>query len=139
MKNKILIIIFFTILSCAPQEVLIYHYDNSRYDGAEIDGSRLSYFFSKENTDIIKFYVKSSVLKSELTNIKEKIKPIKNISSSDGYYYYTFIYKQDTLYSDYNLNYWRNKNNGSAYKLNEKVKEEINEALKNVKVSQNNQ
>jgi hypothetical protein len=35
----------FTLFSCISKKIIVYHYDNSRYDGAEIDGSRLKYFF----------------------------------------------------------------------------------------------
>ena len=38
----------------------------------------------------------------------------------------------------YDLNYWRDKNNGAIYKLDKKAKEEIKETLKNMKSSKNN-
>lgn len=136
MKNTFFLLCsFFMIFSCISKKITIYHYDNSKYDGAEIDGSRLKYFFSKENNDIKIFDIRSSNLDSELMKIITKTDSVKNRKGDRGYYYYVFISKKDTLYSDYNLEYWSNKNNGIAYKLDKNVKEEIKKSLADSKTS----
>lgn len=140
MKKVSFLIIYIIFISCSSQRITMYHYDNSRYDGYEIMCNGMKAFFNKDDPAIHISKISSVILKNEMKQISEKLKFSKDdMKNCDGYLYYAFISKKDTLYSDYNLDYWRNKNNGSAYKLNEKVKEEINEALKNVKVSQNNQ
>jgi hypothetical protein len=79
--------------------------------------------------------MKSSDLNSELIKIKAKTDSLKNKKGDRGYYYYVFILKKDTLYSDYNLDYWSNKNNGTAYKLNKNVKKEIKKSLADAEAS----
>lgn len=73
-------------------------------------------------------------MKSELKKINKKIDSLKNQDDFDfGHYYYTFILKKDTLFADYDLNYWRDANNGIAYKLGEKSTGEIKNKLSGLK------
>jgi len=131
MKNILFsTITFLAIVSCASPRIIMYHYDSSRYDDAEIDDTKFHYFFNKKNTSIKSFPLISSNLSRELNKINIKISLLKNKDEFDfGHYYYTFISKKDTLYSDYDLNYWRDKNNGVVYKLNSKAKEEIKNVI----------
>ncbi|MCY1660976.1 MULTISPECIES: hypothetical protein [unclassified Chryseobacterium] len=131
MKNILFsILTFLAITSCSSSKIIMYHYDNSRYDDAEIDDTKLHYFFNKKNTSIKSFSLVSNNLSRELNKIDIKIGSLKDKDEFDfGHYYYTFISKKDTLYSDYDLNYWRNKDKGVVYKLNSKVKEEIKALL----------
>lgn len=127
MKNIVFsIVTFLAITSCSSSKIIMYYYDNSRFDDAEIDDTKLHYFFNKKNTSIKSLSVTSSHLSRELNKINIKIDSLKDKDEFDfGHYHYTFISKKDTLYSDYDLNYWRNKDRGTGYKLNSKVKEEI--------------
>lgn len=127
MKNILFsTVTFLAILSCSSTQIIMYHYDNSRYDDAEIDDTKLHVFFNKKNTSIKSFSLISRNLSKELNKINIKIDSLKDKDEFDfGHYYYTFISKKDTLYSDYDLNYWRDKDKGVVYKLNSKVKEEI--------------
>lgn len=137
MKNTFFLILsFFIICSCVSKKIAIYNYDNSKYDGAEIYCNGYKAFFNKQDHDIILFSIEEEELHKEFLNIKRKIKALKNKPQNcHGYLYYAFISKNDTLYSDYDLNYWRDKNNGVAYKLDKKAKEEIKKKLTDIKVS----
>lgn len=134
-KISALVLISFIVLSCMSKEITMYHYDNSKYDGGEIDAGSLNFFFNNKNQDTKIFLIKSSCLKSELEKISKKIDSIKNQDDFDfGHYYNAFILKKDTLYSDYDLNYWRDSNKGIAYKLEEKSKDEIKKNLSGLKI-----
>jgi hypothetical protein len=133
---KVLFILLIIIVSCTSNKTIIYHYDNSRYDDAEIDDTKLHYFFNKNNKSIKHFSLNSVILINEVNKISVKVDSLKNKDEFDfGHYYYAFVTKKDTLYSDYDLNYWRDKDKGASYKLNDKAKEEIKKTLANAKSS----
>lgn len=48
-KISALVVISFILHSCMSKKITLYHYDNSKYDGGEIDASNLNYFFNKKN------------------------------------------------------------------------------------------
>ena len=120
------LIICMICLSCTSQKITVYHYDNSKYDGYEIMCDGMKAFFNKNDPDIRIYHEYSSMLNNEMKQVKEKITFSKTEDRDcDGYLYYAFVSKKDTLYSDYGLRYWRYKNKGVVYQLNEAVKNEI--------------
>ena len=126
MKRIFLLLVVFTILSCNNQKVVMYNHDNTQNDDGEIFGSNLRPFFAHNSSNINVTTIKFNGFSKKLLSIKEKIQ-IKNniIEPDDSYYEYAFINKKDTLYADYRLEFWRFRNKGISYKLDDITKKKI--------------
>lgn len=114
----------------------MYYYNGLDLNSNSTWGSSLQIFFL-ENRDMMKEVITDKNLKNEISIIKEKITS-KNriIVPDDGNYTFAFINKKDTLFADDRLEFWRYKDKGVAYKLNDTSKNII---LKQYKLNPNQQ
>jgi len=104
----------------------MYHYKNSTEANSQVLASDLKSFF-KNGDDVNLVLINDKKLEKELTKIKEKIQLVNNnIEPDDSYYERAFVFKSDTIYADYRLEFWRYKNLGTTYKLNNTIKAKIN-------------
>ena len=119
-----------TAISCNPQVTKLYYYDNSKLDDGEIGATYLKGFFVQDK-NVHTYAVRSHVLIQELQKIKDSIKKIIPVDEpDDGYYGYAFVTPySDTIFSDYNLTYWRYRQARGSYK-NDTLKSIIKEAIR---------
>ncbi|WP_312902306.1 hypothetical protein [Chryseobacterium taichungense] len=90
-----------------------------------------------EDQDMVRVPIKNKDLENEILIIKEKIISTNNIIvPDDGNYTFAFISKKDTLFADNRLEFWRYKDKGISYKLNDSSKKVI---LKHYKLNSNQQ
>jgi len=81
--------------------------------------------------------IRDKNLKNEISIIKGKIISKNSIIvPDDGNYTFAFISKKDTLFADDRLEFWRYKDKGISYKLNDSSKNII---LKHYKLNPNQQ
>ncbi|WP_073296700.1 hypothetical protein [Chryseobacterium polytrichastri] len=135
-KIKCFLLILLIATSCTSQKVVMYYYNGLDLNSNSTWGSSLQIFFL-ENRDMMKEVITDKNLKNEISIIKEKITS-KNriIVPDDGNYTFAFINKKDTLFADDRLEFWRYKDKGVAYKLNDTSKNII---LKHYKLNPNQQ
>lgn len=135
-KIKCFLLILLIATSCTSQKVVMYYYNGLDLNSNSTWGSSLQIFFL-ENRDMMKEVITDKNLKNEISIIKEKITS-KNriIVPDDGNYTFAFINKKDTLFADDRLEFWRYKDKGVAYKLNDTSKNII---LKQYKLNPNQQ
>ncbi|KFF08934.1 hypothetical protein IW15_22640 [Chryseobacterium soli] len=135
-KIKYFLLILLIATSCTSQKVVLYYYNGLDLNSNNTLGSSLQIFFL-ENRDIMKVVIRDKNLKNEISIIKEKITS-KNriIVPDDGNYTFAFINKKDTLFADDRLEFWRYKDKGIFYKLNNSSKNII---LKHYKLNPNQQ
>lgn len=131
-RITVYIIISVLFFSCSSKhQVTIYHYKNSTEPNAQILASDLKTFFKNEK-NVYVLLIKDMKLEKELSEIKEKIQLVNNnIEPDDSYYERAFVSKSDTIYADYRLEFWRYKNLGTIYKLNNTIKAKIKNFDKN--------
>jgi hypothetical protein len=134
MKIIFLLILLF-IISCNNRATKLHYYDGNINNGKYILASDLKSFFL--NNDIKKIPIKNKRVNKEISEIKQKI-ILKNqiIIPDDSYYVFAFVTEKDTLYADSRLEFWRYKDKGISYKLNDSLKNII---LKNYKLNPNQQ
>lgn len=136
MKTKYFLFILLIITSCGNQVTILYYYNGNINNGKYILASDLKSFFL-DNNDIKKVSIKDQKVKEEISQIKEKIILKNNIVvPDDSYYVFAFISKKDTIFADNSLVFWRYKDKGVAYKLNDTSKNII---LKQYKLNPNQQ
>lgn len=135
-KIKCFLLIFLIATSCTNQKVVMYYYNGLDLNSNSTWGSSLQIFFL-ENHDMMKVVIRDKNLKNEISIIKEKITS-KNriIVPDDGNYTFAFVNKKDTLFADDRLEFWRYKDKGISYKLNDSSKKVI---LKHYKLNPNQQ
>jgi len=122
--------------SCNNQGIALFYYNGTANNGKYVLGSDVKYFFLKDN-DITKTLIESKRISKEFSKIKEEIIAKNNIViPDDSYYVFAFLTKKDTLFADNRLEFWRNKDKGISYKLNDSSKKII---LKHYKLNPNQQ
>jgi len=128
--SAILVTIYMTAISCNPQVTKLYYYDNSKLDDGEIGATYLKGFFVPDK-NVHTYAIRSPVLIQELKKIIDSIKKIIPADDFDeGFYGYAFITPySDTIFSDYNLSYWRYNRARGSYK-NDTLKSIIKEAIR---------
>jgi len=136
MKIKYLLLILLIIVSCTNQNVVLYYYNGLEISKNNTWGSSLQIFFM-EDYDMIRVPIRKGELKDEISLIKTKIiSKGKIIVPDDSNYTFAFISKKDTLFADDRLEFWRYKDKGISYKLNDASKNTI---LKQYKLNPNQQ
>jgi hypothetical protein len=123
--SAILVSIYIIAISCNPQVTKLYYYDNTKLDDGEITATYLKGFFVQDK-NVHEYAVRSHVLVQELKKIIDSItKIIPTDEFDDGYYGYAFIIpNSDTIFSDYNLSYWRHHQARGSYK-NDTLKQNL--------------
>lgn len=131
-RFAVYIIISLLFLSCSSKyQVTMYHYKSSTGADSQVLASDLKFFF-KNGNDIHSFLINDKKIGKQLTKIKEKIQLVRNnIEPDDSYYEYAFVFKNDTVYTDYRLEFWRYKNLGTTYRLNSTMDAKIKNLDKN--------
>lgn len=136
MKIICFLLMLLITVSCDNQKVMLFYYNGLDLNKNSTWGSSLQIFFEKDN-DIKVIPIKDEVLKSDLLIIKKKIISTNNIIiPDDGNYMFAFISKKDTLFADNRLEFWRYRNRGVWFNLNDATKKTI---LSYYKVNPNQQ
>ncbi len=136
MKIKYFLLILLITISCNNKKVMLYYYNGLEINKNSTWGSSLQIFFM-EDQDMVRVPIKNKDLENEILIIKEKIISTNNIIvPDDGNYTFAFISKKDTLFADNRLEFWRYKDKGISYKLNDSSKKVI---LKHYKLNSNQQ
>lgn len=132
----LLLVLLIVATSCSNQRIALFYYNGTANNGKYVLGSDLKYFFLKDN-DITKTLIESKRISKEFSKIKEEIIAKNNIViPDDSYYVFAFLTKKDTLFADNRLEFWRYKDKGISYKLNDSSKKVI---LKHYKLNINQQ
>ncbi|WES98724.1 hypothetical protein P2W68_03725 [Chryseobacterium arthrosphaerae] len=135
-KIRYFLLILLIVTSCANQKVVMYYYNGLNINNNSTWGSSLQIFFM-ENRDMMRMPIRDKNLKNEISIIKGKIISKNSIIvPDDGNYTFAFISKKDTLFADDQLEFWRYKDKGISYKLNDSSKNII---LKHYKLNPNQQ
>ena len=135
-KIRYFLLILLIVTSCANQKVVMYYYNGLNINNNSTWGSSLQIFFM-ENRDMMRMPIRDKNLKNEISIIKGKIISKNSIIvPDDGNYTFAFISKKDTLFADDRLEFWRYKDKGISYKLNDSSKNII---LKHYKLNPNQQ
>ncbi|QQV02979.1 MULTISPECIES: hypothetical protein [Chryseobacterium] len=135
MKIKYLLLISLIVAtSCSNQRTTLFYYNGTTNNGKCVLGSDLKYFFLEDN-DIARTLIENKRFNDEISKIKEEIITKNNIViPDDSYYVFAFITKKDTLFADNRLEFWRYKDKGISYKLDDSSKNII---LKHYKLNPN--
>ncbi|MDR6464588.1 hypothetical protein [Chryseobacterium sediminis] len=119
------------ITSCSNQKIVLIYSKNTVNNSKYVIASDLKYFFS-ENNDIKRVYLQNEKLSLKLEDIKQKIVAKHQvIIPDDSYYVFAFITKKDTLFADDRLDFWRFRDKGVYFKLDDLEKKKI---LKHYKI-----
>lgn len=119
------------ITSCSNQKIVLIYSKNTVNNSKYVIASDLKYFFS-ENNDIKRVYLRDEKLSLKLEDIKQKIVAKHQIIiPDDSYYVFAFITKKDTLFADDRLDFWRFRDKGVYFKLDDLEKKKI---LKHYKI-----
>ena len=104
---------------CKSNNALSVYEYNPKTNENPITPNNLSLFFEKSREDIVFFNIDDKNAIGEFDRIqnhlKEKVNKNEAINKL-GIFYFAFVRKKDTIYADYELQYWRNKNKSSFYK-----------------------
>jgi|GEM_PF-3441283 hypothetical protein len=106
------IIIFLIVLLLAScKSFTIYHNETKGLDPV-ISGKNVQLFFTDSLSSFKSIKQKKYIsikIDNEINSLIEKLKTEKNLDIGIGIYYYAFIRKTDTLYSDPNFKAWKYK------------------------------
>ena len=119
------------LLSCGHNKIVVYFNDNTKVDDGEIFGEQLSTFFTPDKHIYVR-KIQSNQLQKELNKISDSLSLVEQDQElDDGYYGYAFITStNDTLYADYNLNYWKSNKKRKAL-TSEKLKTIVHPVFEN--------
>jgi len=131
-RYSIVLALLVTIItSCNNQKIVLIYSKNTVNNSKYVIASDLKYFFS-DNNDIKRVYLRNEKLSLKLEDIKQKIVTEHQIIiPDDSYYVFAFITKKDTLFADDRLDFWRFKDKGVYFKLDDFEKKRI---LKHYKI-----
>lgn len=121
----LLLVLVTIVISCRNQKITLIYSNNTVDNSKYVIASDLKYFFS-DNRDIKRVYLRNEKLSLKTEEIKQKI-IAKNqiITPDDSYYVFALILKKDTLFADDRLEFWRYRDRGIYFKLEDKIKKEI--------------